>query len=439
MSGRLPSLKDTGSKPSLKFKPKVVARRSKEEREASVPKVKIEESNELDKRKNRPKKVPNAGQKKRVPRYLNNTHVITSGPLAAGNFVADKNSMMKAKIFGNAMAKGEEGTTTLIQKGLETIDNAHDDSDEELGENKETSSAAARAKKFNMGKELTYKEFISHEQEVQDVDENDSSEDSTDNMEIDEARRIEQLFPIRPLRVKHEDTEALKKAVQDSMSGKTTREPTPGPVLIKEEPGLNEDQMLKHELIKKENELKGKLEELRLGAEANNDLTELEIEKLQIENDHIKILKNIERINNKPNKFMIFQLPPKLPEFKVTPTKKEVTDEITDDSMDIDNSEVKEEKQKQKKKSSVSVTLEPELTGNIGSIRVHRSGRLSVKIGDVVMDISKGAESNFMQDIIRFNDHEKENIKREDDEDEEPATIEYLGSIVGRSVIQPSI
>lgn len=430
MSGRLPSLKD--SKPSLKFKPKVVARRSKEEREASVPKVKVEDKNELDKKKNRTKKVPPT-QKKRVPKYLNNTHVITSGPLAAGNFVADKNSMMKAKIFGNSMAKGEEGTSSLIQKGLETIDNEHDDSDEEIGAGEENKASSSRTKKFNMGKELTYKEFISHEQEVQEVDEDESEGGDDDNMEVDDARRIEQLFPIRPLRVKHEDTEALKKAVQESMSENPTRDPTPGPALIKEEPGLSEDQMLKQVLVKKENELKGKLEELKLEAEANNDMTELEIEKLQIENDHIRILKNIERINNKPNKFMIFQLPPKLPEFKVTPTKQE-NNEMDQESMEVDST--KEDK-KQKKKPVV--TLEPELTGNIGSIRIHKSGRLSVKIGDVIMDISKGAESNFMQDIIRFNEHEQENAKKEEEEEEEPPTVEFLGSVVGRTVIQPSI
>lgn len=48
-NGRLPSLKDSSSngggsaKPSLKFKPKAVARKSKEEREAAASKVKLEE------------------------------------------------------------------------------------------------------------------------------------------------------------------------------------------------------------------------------------------------------------------------------------------------------------------------------------------------------------------------------------------------------------
>lgn len=428
MSGRLPSLRDAApdafggakKKTALKFKPKAVSRRTKEEREASALKVKAEVTNDkkdFHNKKNQQGR-PNQ-QKKRVPRYLNNTHVISSGPLAAGNFVGDDsrggNSMMR-----RGFVKMEGDGSSLVHKGLLTIDNDANDSEEEFGSDGEKSESKSRATKFNMGREFKIGQ--------DDFDKDEVESDVELDEEAAQSKRIEELFPVRPVRVKHEDVEALKKEIQENLTEPATREATPA---VK--PEITDT--LNHILENRNDDLQDKLSNLNIDTEFQSlDSDETRLELNQIASDYKKMAKKLAKINDKPNKYVLFQLPYKLPAFQdITPkTEEDLAEKVPTEENSESNSEpakpakqLKKIKPKKTKKKIETVPIE-ELTGRIGSLRVHKSGKVTVKIGGVVMEVGRGAETSFIQDVVALNA----------DDDEAPG-VEYLGKIDDRYVVTP--
>lgn len=428
-SGRLPSLRDSGAgKPGLKFKPKVVARRSKEERDASAPKVKSEEdASKLDRR--RPKKPNTMGQKKRVPRYLNNTHVISTGPLAAGNFIDSSKSDMRRGIV-----RMEGGDKSLVRKGLQSIENHTGDSDEEYdGEltqkmnivNEDENMGSGAQSKFNMGREYTASNFEQDNSDMED-EELDMEEDAV------QRRRIEELFPVRPLRIRHEDVEELEQKIEENITEINTREPTPAPHLIKTE---QQEESLKDIIANKEAELQNKLQKLDIDPDSHAiDEAEVRHEEAMTVKDHLSIAKKLSKMERKHDRFMIFQMPYQLPAFDEVMTKKETTDIPPEDPKDTDmvvdsksgneKKDVKKSKKSSKKKAKEHIPQE-ELVGNVGSIRIHKSGKVTMKIGNSIFDIAKGAESTFLQDVVALN------------EDPEAPGVELLGRVEGKVVATP--
>lgn len=435
-SGRLPSLRDSGAgKPGLKFKPKAVARRTKEERDASAPKVKTEEdTSKLDRR--RPKKPMAAGQKKRVPRYLNNTHVISTGPLAAGNFVESGKSNMRRGIV-----RMEGGDKSLVRKGLQSIENHTGDSDEEydgdlaqkmniVDEGDEAMGPGPQSK-FNMGREYTAGNFEQDNSDVED-EELDMEEDAV------QRRRIEELFPVRPLRIRHEDVEELEHKIEETLTEVNTREPTPAPHLIKTE---QQEESLKDIIANKEAELESKLQKLEIDPDSHPiDEAEVRHEQAMIVKDHLSIAKKLSKMERKHDRFMICQMPYKLPAFDEVVTKKEAaeapaaeakeSDMVVDtvSATDVDETEKKKSTKKPKKsakKKAKDHIPQEELVGNVGSIRIHKSGKITMKIGNSIFNISKGAESTFLQDVIALN------------EDPEAPGVELLGRVDGKIIATP--
>lgn len=412
-SKRLPSLNSSGGKPSLKFKPKAVARRTKEERDASAPKIKAEETskpfNDKKHGHGNGKTTSTANKQKRMARFLSNTHVISSGPLAAGNFVTEKGSDMR-----RGFIKTEGGTSSLVHSGLQNIEGGEANSDEEGMDDKE--NGAKSKSKFNMGREYA----------VHDVDDEDDNEENSDGSgELDDealqARRVEELFPVRPLRIRHEDVEVVENKTQESSSDATTREATPG---VKMEDGTGDSTELQHMLDQKQANLQDRLKDLSLQNQFQSlDHNETLQEMKGLINDHNLIAKKLNKINDKPSKFILFQLPSKLPEFEEITPKEESKPTETDTKEEGANAE--DEAPKPKEKTEPTKHTEDSLLGKIGSIRVHRSGKLSVKIGNVVMDISKGADTTFLQDAVAVN------------ESGETPCLENLGRIDGRVVITP--
>lgn len=427
-SGRLPSLNSSAGKPSMKFKPNFVARRTKEEREASAPKLNADESPKSLKEKRKggnDRRTENAGnQQKRMARYLNNTHVISSGPLAAGNFVSDKSGDLK-----RGFIKTEGGGPSLVQKGLEDIDNGDVDSVDEDESGLEPKSKSKS--KFNMGREYTVHEIQDEYEDIGDVDSGDNGA-TTD--EAWQAKRLHELFPVRPIRIRHEDLDTMQKRIQESLSDVTSREMTPHGLKVETN---DESQDIP---VHKENSLQEKLNHLSLQHQFQSlDQNESLLELKSLNEDHLHIWKKLNKINNKPNTFVIFQLPSKLPAFEEITPKTELADNEetlhlreeaekketeTANKSQVEEAMKQEKKRKIKKKDHTAVPQEA-LAGNIGSIRVHKSGRLSVKIGEVVMDISRGAETTFLQDVAALN------------ESGETPSVELLGRIDGRVVVTP--
>lgn len=392
MTGRLPSLKDSKPKVSLKFKPKAVSRRSKQEREASAPKLKMEDDTKIP-----DKKKPRAGkpQQRRLPRYLQNTHVITSGPLAAGNFAAGRDDSRRSYF------KSSEGDSDLMQKSLMNIRSTSDDEDDDDG----LGSGNAR---FNMGREIGLNEWNDLEKEIYNI-ENEPEEEHIDpnDEEALQARRVEELFPIRPLRVRHEDTEG------HPVTKAEDQEDTP----IKDE-----DVDTKLEDVEEITELLPVPETEPVAI--NDHEAKIEEEKKIMDNE--RIAKRLDRINNQPSKFVLFQLPSTLPEFKddYTPPPTEETKKDEKTAAKPKPASARTLKKKQEVKKS-EVIEQSELNGRIGALRVHRSGKVTVRIGDVIMDVTNGANTTFFQDVISLNASE-----------ENPSAI-YLGQVEDKFVVTP--
>lgn len=422
-SGRLPSLNSSSGKPSLKFKPKAVARRTKEEREASAPKIKAEEAPKPfhDKKRDNRKNNGTSNQQRRLAKFLNNTHVISSGPLAAGNFVSEKGSDMR-----RGFIKSEGGMSSLVQTGLRNLDNGDTVSDDDNDEDKDKEQGANGKSKFNMGREYVIHEIADDDDEVESDNSGELDEEAL------QAKRVEELFPVRPLRIRHEDLEVVEKKVQESLSDATSREVTPAPGVKKEETeGYSE---LKEIVMQNETALKDKLKNLKLESQFQSlDENETILEMKSLAADQFSISKKLNKLNNKPNRFILFQLPSKLPDFEDMSPK---TDEGEDEPMTevTDNSEEKEDSSKKpsakadsssSKKEGPVIVPQESLQGNVGSIRVHKSGKISVKIGNTIMDACRGAETTFLQDVIALNNAG------------ETPSIEALGRVDGRIVVTP--
>lgn len=404
MSGRLPGLNQgkpsTGT--SLKFKPKVVARKSKEERDANV--LKVEEPNKQVEKKKYTQKPQ--GNQKRQPKYLNNTRIITSGPLAAGNFSGGSNK------GNNGFIKTEGSQSSLVQRGLKAVSD-----DEAEGSDAEDSKAG---KRINMGKEYTEADFKKETDDLFDEDE-DSNTDAAMSEETRASKQLANLFPVRAVRINHEKVDSLQKVVQESMSTLQTREPTPGPVKLEPE---QSDGTLNDLVNEKEQQLKEKLRLLQLQQDFQSvDSAEALRETNLLFEDHKHMYKKLNKINDVPNKFMFFQFPSNLPEFQPQPPVKSTEEDVKPNG----EAKVDEGSEQSNSKNSKETQIDsPEpLIGNVGSIRMHRSGKMSIKIGDVVMDISRGAESTFLQDVVTL--------------DLEGEEAELLGQIDGRAIVTPHI
>lgn len=399
MSNRLPSLGPSGSKPGLKFKPKVVARKSKEEREASVLKLNEDNNRQIQSRQKYTKKYDNQ-QKKRIPKYLNNTRIITSGPLAAGNFSGGGGDR-------GGFIKMEGSNSKLLQQGLKAA-NDGDGLEFDSDDGKDTN-------KINMGREYTQSDIKEEDSELEN------------NIQTDEEKLQSQLiadmFPLRAIRIKHEDTNGFKKIEQDSSSDKPITD------LSFELPKLEENLSVSNNILDHlSDDLEVKLDHLKLKKEFCPIDSKEALEEIQLlHNDHQFIAKKLNKIHNIPNKFIFLQLPMQLPKFKETKPVNTSEDEIKfgdkETSVPNEDSENNNQETSATINSIKDLELPESLTGNIGSLRIHKSGKITVKIGNVIMGICRGADTSFLQDVIAL--------------DKEGEEIEMLGQIEGRVVVTP--
>ncbi|PSK35615.1 hypothetical protein C7M61_004404 [Candidozyma pseudohaemuli] len=201
MSNRLDSLnpKKSGSKPALKFKPKVVARKSKEDRDKNAPIVKTEE---------KPNPPPTRGRggargrgRGRGGAYVG-THLVSSGPLASsavgsGPVATSKTGLTSDKVYGSGGKEQADPLQNLKLKSRTQTDSVQgEESDDEGG-----------LTKINMSKEYQF----------------------------DESETV--LFPVRPY--KDEEKAAVKAAIplSSTVSASSSRAPsrTPRPELVKSE------------------------------------------------------------------------------------------------------------------------------------------------------------------------------------------------------------
>ncbi|KAK9455056.1 RNA polymerase III RPC4-domain-containing protein [Dipodascopsis uninucleata] len=122
-------------------------------------------------------------------------------------------------------------------------------------------------------------------------------------------------------------------------------------------------------------------------------------------------------------KLFFFQFAPILPDFKSTEAviKKEISKVKKEDAIIAQGSE----------SSVIDVDIKPELIpssskdGLVGRLLVHKSGKLSVTWGDIDMEVYKGANTDFLQDVVVI------------DKNERQATL--IGHVQQKIVVTPNI
>ncbi|GMF12623.1 unnamed protein product [[Candida] boidinii] len=93
--------------------------------------------------------------------------------------------------------------------------------------------------------------------------------------------------------------------------------------------------------------------------------------------------------------FLFVQLPEKLPSFDLpkkttNKVKKEVKDEPVGTQLSKNDNSLKGN------------------SGIVGKLRVHKSGKVTMKIGNVILDVTRGGAANLVQDLVAVNNIDKE-------------------------------
>lgn len=143
MSNRLDSLNSNkpGSKPALKFKPKSVARKSKEDRDKSAPEIKVEEKPRLH-TSNRGRGSTRGRGRGRGAAYVG-THVVSSGPLAMGSVgMGDGHTMSKTgntadRVYGTNELSSAAALANLKLKSRTGSEDSDDEDPTRFNMNKE--------------------------------------------------------------------------------------------------------------------------------------------------------------------------------------------------------------------------------------------------------------------------------------------------------------
>lgn len=344
-----PAGNGTSAKPSLKFKPKVVSRKTKEEREnagtINTPGVnKIAEKNS----RRLAKKPGAAAGAARGNKKMAGTQVVMSGPLSEGTISlggsgsssssgngAGSNAFnpLLQKLKSQSLAKMKKTKVKLENGDGSKIFNNDYDSDSDIDDNA-----------IDMSKKSL----------LENNDKDADGDIDFDNIDTD-------LFPVRAERNEHHEygeESKVDKTIKTEFhkdtsiipSEPTTREGTVDPRGRTASPfGVDFNNSTTTGLNNGEDV--GEL----------NDYQEQQ-ETIQINEDYDILSKSLKKVvvgNGEANNGLFFlQLPCSLP------------------------------------------VLEGGLDGMIGKIRIHKSGKMTMKIGSVKFEISRGGSSDFVQDVI---------------------------------------
>ncbi|KAI5955153.1 RPC53 [Candida jiufengensis] len=386
MSNRLESLNSkkpsTPAKPGLKFKPKVVQRKSKEERAKVAPQVKQEQPKSLP---TRGRGGARGGRGRGGRNNYAGTHLVTSGPLSAGSVAI--------------------GNPTSSKLGL-TSDLIYNSNGENLSTPEFISNLKIKDKK---SKSLT-----------PGVSESDDEDDPT-KINMTEQYRFEdnetELFPYRPFRddgIQREELDKDEKPpVKIEQLDSNTNTPTPAMSLTRENTEAIEDKI---ELIK---ENKAKLE-----SKITQNDSIITDEKSKLITDHEQIINLLtggmkSLSTDDDEKYVLFQLPQHLPEYK----RKE--------------SKVKLEKEEEEDDNT--------LKGEIGKVNIHQSGKITIDLGKGIrLNVTKGSSTDFLQELavldLNQNSNDDEDIQMVDDDGRELlGKLIRLGTVNDKIIATPCI
>lgn len=360
MSNRLESLnskKPSSSpvpKPGLKFKPKVVQRKSKEERAKVAPQVKQEPQRNASTR-GRGGSARGRGRGGRS-NYAG-THIVTSGPLSAGSVSIGNLSGTKLGLTADLIYNSNgEGLSTpdfinnLKMKGSRSATPGGDSDSED------------DPTKINMTEEYRF--------------EDDATE----------------LFPFRPFRddgikrediVKEEPLYPVKSELIDSL------ESTPAVISLTD----SREATVKSEAIEDKIELikenKAKLESKITQSDliATDEASKLIADHEQVLDILAGSFKNLSAREKDDDQYVLFQLPQHLPTY------------TREKSMVKPEPGTSEQNQETVARSLLGTSIST-LRGEIGKINIHQSGKITIDLGKgVKLNVTKGAPTDFLQEL----------------------------------------
>lgn len=342
MSNRLESLKtkkpESVSKPSLKFKPKVVSRKSKEERE-NAGQVKQEADNKTLKGNKSTStsrtNINKQGNKSRQKNYAD-THIVSSGLFGPESNSFDSKNLIKKEISHGSFRGGQRQSTEVKREQLEG--------------------------------------------DLFDIQGRGVSEDGLIEIDMSKNYHLDSVdsrfLPVRAERREEIGSDGQysnfsKEGTKDWSSKEASKEPSVGP---------SREKTIEEKL----QEIKEHKSALETKITETVDVTDKEeSDKLahdqqvipELLNKHLSDL-NLE--NKERQQFFLFQLPA-LPHYEAN-------------NMKIDS----ESETSRTNFASKSRNL----YGQIGSLNIHKSGKLSVHLGnDIFLDICQGSPVNFLQSI----------------------------------------
>lgn len=390
MSNRLESLnskKPSSSKPSLKFKPKAVERKSKAERDKHTT-IKQEDDDKLNKPKHDNNRKPKPRGRKNS---YSGTHVVSSGLFSSGAVPMGSTEKEKPMMTGSSSSSSTASSSTAS------------------GNNDFIRSLKLK----NPGASNSLS--------------NSESDDENDITKIDMSKEYKfentELFPVRPER--HEP-EQLQTPTQVS------KEQSP----VKEDPEFVKETSVKSDNI--ETELQQILEtkaDLENRISQPVDLLDME-ETSKMSQDHNNIVESLTNDffdlstdNNNDNTFMLMQLPKNLPNYKpaISQVKAEPDSEnvVGEEKQEKQGEEEKEKQQQQQKESTEPNESKPSsiftssetstVQGEIGQLNIHKSGKVTINLGnDINLAVNVGAPTHFLQELVSFNMAEKQSTTEED-------------------------
>ncbi|CDK25028.1 unnamed protein product [Kuraishia capsulata CBS 1993] len=361
----------------LKFRPKVVARRTKEERDADAP-VTISEPSASDSNKQRGGASVRGGVRgSRRRGGLAGTHVVSAGPLSGG-FVSIKSG--NGSTNSSSFVKSESSGTPDYLKQL-------------ISKNKEGSRS--RSVSVGPGGEEEEEEFIE--------DEGTALIDMNKEYELEESETL--LFPVRAPR--HEHVEYSEAAANDAVEKSETNESETASEVESRSASLQPQGSIAIDQIADEEEslnpLQFKEEQDRL-LDDSEKLSKLFTSRIKIKTEQDVDMDHPPKLDIRED-FLFFQLPKSLLRYQ-QPTEETTGQDDNDNDNDM---AIVEDEENPAGLEEVKKEPVKEVSGRVGKLRVHKSGKVTMKIGDVILDVTRGGASTLVQEIVNV-DHEKKQL-----------------------------
>lgn len=378
MSQRLDSLNDkktsAAARPSLKFKPKVVARKSKEERDKDAPVVKQEPSARSASGTRGRGSTRGRGRGGRA-NYAG-TSLVTAGPLEAGTVSLGVNTnSMGFKVqrdFGPSVSPTPEFLNNL-----------------KLKDSKQRSLSP----------------------EAQDEDGDDENDVTRINMNREYRFADEEtvLFPVRPARKEPPQTILLSR--ENTVEPYSREQSAPPPELESEPIKVKqEDDSNVNGLTPLGNQYSTIEPIVPISRDPTDETSKLLSDHNQILNLVTKQLNNLsteDTMHVVSEDYILLQMPKALPKFQPPAPKPQeepvtVKEEVKLEEkppviQDQDQEQKNKKKHKHKGKLSSDIST---LSGQIGRLNIHKSGKISVTMADgITFNVAKGTQSQFLQEV----------------------------------------